>query len=128
MMIFTMNMSTTNEKKKPFITSDKKQFVHKEEAEWHEFTVCQLQERRLTFEMPEHTIYTFTSKEEINRYMKECYGHVSYSVTPALDTLQVPNEYVIMERDVIKDGKTHYEVTIQEVTKFKQELIKQLLK
>ena len=110
-----------------FITSDKKEFTNKEEAQWHEYSVCQLKQRRLTVDIPDHDIFHFQTREDLNHFFKENYGHLTYEVVSDLSHFTFPNDYVIMEEDAVIGQKTGYHVQVQSLENFKQAVIAQLV-
>ena len=110
-----------------FITSDNQNFRDEDEAEWHEFTVCQLKQRKITFEIPDHSIYSFTNKNEIQKYIDECYGHIHHIVYPPAESLTAPNNYVVIDREEIKEGKIIQHVMFYTLEEFKKNLALSIL-
>lgn len=110
-----------------YITEDGLNFLDKGEAEWHEYTVCELKGRKIKVKVPEHELYTFKNVEEIERYLEENYGHTNYVVDTKLGELELPNSYVLFDKEEPNEGTKHH-ITLQLLEDFKLCLIEQITK
>lgn len=110
-----------------YLTNDNKEFRDKDEANWHEFARLQLKERKLKFEIPEHTIYSFVDKETLEKYIAECYGHLEYIMLNDIASLSFPNNYVIIESELSHEEKIQHRISILSLEEFKKQLAVEIL-
>lgn len=110
-----------------YFTNDNEEFRDKDEANWHEFARLELKERKLKFEIPEHTIYSFVDKKTLERYITECYGHLEYILLDDIESLSFPNNYVIIESEISHNENIQHGVSILSLEEFKKNLAVEIL-
>lgn len=90
MRLVTLTQGDKRTTKSLFITSDNVEYSNLEQADWHEYTVCQLNQRILDLSVPEHTIMDFEDKKTLERYLKEDYHCLAYEVVSDIEHIVFP--------------------------------------